>query len=95
MQITLPTTDFLSTQARFVLLSLLLPPPRLNRNHNHQTRNHQRKCNGSYKRNAASARRELATDNPMLALEVAIEAYEQHHYADPQEGCTKWLTHVS
>lgn len=66
--------------------SPLLKRPRLNHNHNNQTRYHQCKGDKSNQRYAPSASRELPSYDPMLRLEIPVETNEQHHDADGQEG---------
>ena len=79
------------------LINPTLPPlPNLRRdtNHNNQTRRHERARHKRHKHNATPTRRELALDDPMLALKVPVIPDQQHDDGDGDEGRAKRLAHV-
>jgi len=59
---------------------------RVNTNDNDQTNHNQRGRHQRNKRHTTPTSREFAPDDPMLALEIAMEAYEQHDDGDAEES---------
>lgn len=55
------------------------------RQDDHKTAHHQRPGDERDDGNAAPARGELAADHPILALEVSVEADEEHNDGDAEE----------
>ena len=92
----------------FLLFLLLLPYPhylcpsslpfklaRLHYQHNHETDHHEQKRNQGNQRNAAPAGRELAADDPVLALEIPMEPHEEDHDTDAHERRTNRLAEAA
>jgi hypothetical protein len=90
----------------FTLLVLLLPllhpflffgviSRRRHHQHHHQARHNKRYGNQSHQRHTPPTSRELATNNPMLALKVPVETDKENHDADPQEGCAERFPQVA
>jgi hypothetical protein len=73
----------------------LLKSPRLHHEHHSQTCNHQRKRDRHNQDDTTSACGKLAPNDPVLTLEIPMEADDQHHNADAQERRTQWLAHLA
>jgi hypothetical protein len=63
--------------------------------HNHQTGDNQHDGDQAGQGDAAPAGWELATDDPVLALKVAVEADEEDDDADSQEGGAEGFAQVA
>jgi hypothetical protein len=74
---------------------LLLKCPRRNRQHDDQTRDNQPAGHRRHNQDAASRRRELASDNVVLALEEAVEADEEDEDGDGDEGGAERLANLT
>jgi hypothetical protein len=74
---------------------LLLKRPWRNRQHDGQTRDNQPAGHRSHNQDAASRRRELTSDNVVLALEEAVEADEEDKDGDGNEGGAERLADVA
>jgi len=65
---------------------------RSRRENNDQTTNDQARSHDGNNHNTPPRRRELAADDVVLRLEVAVEANEQHQDGDADEGRSQWLS---
>lgn len=72
----------------YTLTSEKLPLNRTRRHgqNNRKSRNNQRKRHRRRQSHTAPTSRELAPDDPILALEVAVEAHNQNQNGDADEG---------
>ena len=84
-----PTSDANSTNRELGEASLnlsSLEPVRLNRNHHDQAGDDKHRCNQSDDEDASSRRREPAPHDPVLTLEIAMEADEENDNGDGEKS---------
>jgi len=99
MRLCVPQQQITASHAPLLILPppnfLLLKRPRRNRQHDDQTHDDQPAGHCSHNQDAASRRRELASDNVVLALEEAVEADEEDEDGDGDEGGAERLAGVA
>ena len=75
--------------------SPLLKHPRIHHTNHHQTRHDQRRRHARHQKHAAPARRKLAPDDPILALEIPPPAHEQDQNGDSQKSGAQWFADLA